>query len=412
MLELTLVVGFVVITSGACSLFEAVLYSVPLSKIAALEQASKPSGPLLRTLRTQVDRPIAAILSLNTIANTGGAALAGAIASSVLGSVWIGYFSAAFTLIILLISEIIPKTAGVIYASHLAGPIARPLTTLVRVCTPIIWISRLITRLVAAKYDVDRVSDEDLLLMVRRGLRTGDLQPHEADVISNVLALETKSAAQIMTPRTVLFSLRASIPLAEAAADNHLMQHSRIPIYEDNQDDIIGVVHRRDILRAAAKDQFTTSLDDLMHPVHFVAETVKLDQLLRTFLGQRQHLIVVTDEFGSVTGIVTLEDVLEEILGREIIDEFDEAPVEPVRHVAEGVIEVEASARVDDINKALGTRIPEDEDFDTVGGFACSELGRVPTAGESFSWKELQVEVLKADERHVLELRLTLQPSP
>ena len=324
MFALLIVVGLVVLISGACSLVEAVLYSVPLSKIDSLEQAGRPSGPLLRTLRTQVDRPIAAILSLNTIANTGGAALAGAIASSVLGSVWIGYFSAAFTLIILLISEIIPKTAGVIYASHLAGPIARPLTTLVRVCTPIIWISRLITRLVAARHDVDRVSDEDLLLMVRRGLRTGDLQQHEADVISNVLALEVKTAAQIMTPRTVLFSLKSSIPLTEAAAESQLLQHSRVPIYEDNPDDIIGIVYRRDILQTVAKDQFETSLDELMHPAHFVVETTKLDQLLRTFLGQRQHLVVVTDEFGSVTGIVTLEDVLEEILGREIVDEFDQ----------------------------------------------------------------------------------------
>ena len=324
MLELSLVVGFVVITSGACSLFEAVLYSVPLSKIAALEHAGKPSGPLLRTLRTQVDRPIAAILSLNTVANTGGAALAGAIASSVLGSVWIGYFSAVFTLVILLISEIIPKTIGVMYASHLAGAIARPLTLLVRSCTPIIWVSRLVTQLVAANRESDHVSDEELLLMVRRGLSTGDLQPHEADVISNVLSLETKTAAQIMTPRTVLFALQTNIPLTEAAADDHLLQHSRVPIYEDNPDDIIGVVHRRDILRAAAKDQFQTSLDELMHPVHFVTETTKLDQLLRTFLEQRQHLIVVTNEFGSVTGIVTLEDVLEEILGREIIDEFDQ----------------------------------------------------------------------------------------
>ena len=143
MLELALVVGLVVLTSSACSLFEAVLYSVPLSQIDALERAGKPSGPLLRTLRSQVDRPIAAILSLNTIANTGGAALAGAIASSVLGSVWIGYFSGAFTLAILLLSEIIPKTAGVVYASRLAGPLARPIMMLVKICAPIIWVSRL-----------------------------------------------------------------------------------------------------------------------------------------------------------------------------------------------------------------------------------------------------------------------------
>ena len=324
MLELSIVVGLVVLTSAACSLFEAVLYSVPLSQIDVLERAGRPSGPILRTLRAQVDRPIAAILSLNTVANTGGAALAGALASGVFDSVRIGYFSAAFTLAILLFSEIIPKTAGVVYARRLAGPIARPLQMLVFVFTPLIWLSRHITRLVAIGREADRVSDEDLLLMVRRGLRTGDLKPHEADVISNVLALEVKTAGQIMTPRTVIFTLNTGTSLADAAADEQLFQNSRVPVYDDNPDDIVGIVHRRDILRAAAKDEFDTTLDQLMHPVHFVVETAKLDRLLHTFLEQRQHLVVVTDEFGSVSGIVTLEDVLEEILGREIVDEFDQ----------------------------------------------------------------------------------------
>ena len=324
MLELSIVVGLVVLTSAACSLFEAVLYSVPLSQIDTLERAGSSSGPILRTLRTQVDRPIAAILSLNTVANTGGAALAGAIASGVFGSVWIGYFSAAFTLAILLFSEIIPKTAGVVYARRLAGPIARPLQMLVFAFTPLIWLSRHVTRLVATGREADRVSDEDLLLMVRRGLLTGDLKPHEADVISNVLALEVKTAGQIMTPRTVLFTLPTATSLADAAANEQLFQNSRVPVYDNNPDDIVGIVHRRDILRAAAKDEFDTTLDQLMHPVHFVVETAKLDRLLHTFLEQRQHLVVVTDEFGSVSGIVTLEDVLEEILGREIVDEFDQ----------------------------------------------------------------------------------------
>ena len=323
MLELSIVVGLVVLTSAACSLFEAVLYSVPLSQIDVLERAGRPSGPILRTLRAQVDRPIAAILSLNTVANTGGAALAGAIASGVFDSARIG-FSAAFTLAILLFSEIIPKTAGVVYARRLAGPIARPLQMLVFVFTPLIWLSRHITRLVAIGREADRVSDEDLLLMVRRGLRTGDLKPHEADVISNVLALEVKTAGQIMTPRTVLFTLPTATSLADAAANEQLFQNSRVPVYDDTPDDIVGIVHRRDILRAAAKDEFDTTLDQLMHPVHFVVETAKLDRLLHTFLEQRQHLVVVTDEFGSVSGIVTLEDVLEEILGREIVDEFDQ----------------------------------------------------------------------------------------
>ena len=323
MLELVLVVGLVVITSGACSLFEAVLYSVPLSQIDILEREGRASGAVLRRLRSHVDRPIAAILSLNTVANTGGAALAGAIAARVLDSVAIGYFSALFTLAILLFSEIVPKTAGVVYARQLAGPIARPLEALVMLFSPIIWLSRGVTRLVASGHEAERVSDEELLLMVRQGLRSGDLQPHEADVISNVLALEGRTAAEIMTPRPVLFTLPVATRLAEAACNEGLLPHSRVPVWENDPDDIVGLVHRRDILSAAAQDEFDTPLEQLRRPVHFVVESAKLDQLLRTFLEQRQHLMVVTDEYGSVSGIVTLEDVLEEILGREIVDEFD-----------------------------------------------------------------------------------------
>ena len=323
MLELALVVGIVVLTSAACSLFEAVLYSVPPAHIDTLERAGQPAGALLRRLRSQVDRPIAAILSLNTVANTGGAALAGAIATSVLESVWIGWFSAVFTLAILVFSEIVPKTAGVVYARQLAGPIAAPLQALVVAFAPVIWLSRRLTSLVAAGKAVERVSDEELLLMVRRGLSSGDLKPHEADVISNVLALEAKTAAEVMTPRTVLFTLPTAARVAEAAADKQLLRHSRVPVYDDDPDDIVGIVHRHDILRAAARDEFDTTLDRLMRRVVFVVETAKLDHLLRSFLEQRQHLMIVTDEFGSVSGIVTLEDVLEEILGREIVDEFD-----------------------------------------------------------------------------------------
>ena len=324
MLELAVVVGFVVLTSGVCSLFEGVLYSVSLSEIDALERAGRPSGAILRHLRSHVDRPIAAILTLNTVANTGGAALAGAIAARVFGSDLVGYFSAAFTLAILLLSEIIPKTAGVVYARRLAGPVARPIAILVVIFTPVIWLSRGVTRLVSSGKQADRVSDEDLLLMVRQGLRSGDLKPHEADVISNVLSLEVKTAAQVMTPRTVLFTLPTTTTLADAAANDQLLRHSRVPVYDNDLDDVVGIIHRRDVLQAAARDEFDTTLEELMRPAHFVVEGAKLDKLLRAFLEQHQHLMVVTDEFGSVTGIVTLEDVLEEILGHEIVDEFDQ----------------------------------------------------------------------------------------
>jgi len=324
MLALAIVVLLVVGTSAACSLFEAVLYSVPAAQIDALERQGRKSGALLRQLRGNVDRPIAAILSLNTLSNTGGAALAGAMAATVLGPQWIGYFSAGFTLAILFVSEIIPKTAGVVFAQPLAAVIAWPLRLLVVLFGPVIWVSRKLTRvLISAAPTLDGVSDEELLLMVRRGVRSGDFEDHEAQVINNILALGAKTAEQIMTPRTVVVSLDLRTPLKDVARNESLLRHSRIPVYDQDPDDIVGIVHRRDLLRSVAGEGPDSTLEQLMRPAHFVVESTRLDRLLRTFLTHHLHLMVVTDEFGSVAGLVALEDVLEEILGHEIVDEFD-----------------------------------------------------------------------------------------
>ncbi len=322
MLELAFVVVIVIATSAACSLFEAVLYSVPMSHVESLARSGRATGVIFRQLRANVDRPIAAILILNTIANTGGAAVAGAIATRVFGSAWLGYFSAVFTLAILMLSETIPKTAGVVHATRLAPLIAYPLHLLVWVLTPFIWLSQLATRLIASKQQ-HRVSDEDLLMMVRLGMRSGDFQPHEALVIENILALEAKRAREVMTPRTVVFALSADTTVGEAKLRDDLLGHSRVPVYAKDFDDVVGIVHRRDVLAATSQDRDDLTLKDLMRPVHFVVDSAPLDKLLRTFLERRQHLVIVIDEFGGFAGVVSLEDVLEEILGREIVDEFD-----------------------------------------------------------------------------------------
>lgn len=322
--ELALVILFVLVTSAACSLFEAVLYAVPASRIAVLERGGRRSGRLLTRLRRQVDRPIAAILSLNTISNTGGGALAGAIAARELGEGNLVYFSAAFTLAILLFSEVLPKTVGVVHASSLAAWIAYPLQALVVAFRPLVALTQMVTRLVWKGEQEHRVSDEELLSLVGSGLRSGTIKPHEASVIRNVLALETRSAKDVMTPRPVVFTLGAQSTVRDAAAMDGLGMHSRVPVFDEDPDDLVGVVHRRDVLAAAAEDRFDVTLDALMRPVNFVVDSTPLDVLLRTLLDRRQHLVAVIDEFGAFAGIVTLEDVLEELIGREIVDEFDQ----------------------------------------------------------------------------------------
>ena len=327
MVTLIAVVGAVVFISALCSLFEAVLYSVPISHVEGLAQAGHASGRILRRLRSNVDRPISAILSLNTVANTGGGAISGAVAVNAFGEnpmIIDIYFPAFFTLCILLLSEVIPKTAGVIYSRPISGYIARPLQVLVWVFTPLIELLQFVTRMVSRGNTAQAISEEELIVLARLGQRIGAIEEDEAQVIQNILSLKSKTARDVMTPRTVVFSLSDTLTVEEARKEAPIWSYSRIPVYAEDFEDIVGVVLRRDMLAALAADRGHVKLSELMRPVHFVVESASLDRLLRMFLERRQHLFVVIDEYGGLAGVLTLEDVLETILGKEIVDESDQ----------------------------------------------------------------------------------------
>ncbi|MCY3738271.1 MAG: hemolysin family protein [Gemmatimonadaceae bacterium] len=332
MTELVVAVALAVGFSAMCSLFEAVLYSVPVGHVEAMAESGQRTGRILRSLRERVDRPISAILSLNTIANTAGAAWAGAAFVVVFDDERLWLFSAAFTLAILLFSEVIPKTAGVVYCRGLAGPVARPLLAMVWVFRPLIWLTGQVTRLIARDQGFPGVSEEELLVMARLGRKEGAIDADEAAAIENILGLKEKTVRDIMTPRTVVFSLAVSSTLGQVRDSAQSLNHTRVPVYDSDADDVVGTVHRQDLLAAMAEGEWDRALEELMRPVDFVADALTADRLLRRLLESRQHLVMVIDEFGSLAGLVTLEDVLEEILGTEIVDEFD--PAEDMRELA------------------------------------------------------------------------------
>ena len=332
MIELIIIVMVVVGTSAMCSLFEAILYSVPISHIESLAQEGRASGRILQRLRKEVDRPIAAILSLNTIANTAGAAVAGAVALNVFGPSNVVYFSAVFTLLILMFSEVFPKTAGVVYNRPLSKFIARPLQLLVTVMSPLVWFTRKLTRLISKRNQEQRISEDELQVMIRLSGQTGVLEKDEVDAITNIIALKSKKVVEVMTPRIVIFSKSGQLTVGDIRDEAGSWIHGRVPIYDKDSEDIVGIAHRREVLNAIGQDEFDKKLIDLIHPVHFVPDDLPLDQLLRQFLERKQHMFVVLGEFGGIAGVVTLEDVLEEMLGQEIVDEFDE--VENMRELA------------------------------------------------------------------------------
>lgn len=324
MFELLLTVTFVLVVSAGCSLFEAVLYSVPRRYIEAKVQEGSSNWKTFKSMRSNVEKPISAILSLNTIANTAGAAFAGSAASAAFGTEWLPYFSAFFTLAVLIFSEIIPKTAGVVYSKAVGAFIGYPLKMLVVVMMPFIWLTGLVTRLIAKSRAEESVTAEELRIMARMSVRSGAIKAYQEQAIERILTLQEKRVKDVMTPRTVIFSLSEHLTLEEVSGLQTGWEHSRFPVYDRSTEDIVGIVLTKEVFMALAAGKKQLRLTHLMRPVHFVAEAAPLNRVLMEFLQLRQHLFVVLDEYGGLSGLISLEDILEEILGREIMDESDQ----------------------------------------------------------------------------------------
>ena len=323
MLTLVLAVVIAVAVSFTCSLLETVLYSLSWSTIERLRKSGSKPGELLYALRTQVDKPIAAILTLNTIANTAGATVAGAAFLSVYGSEYMSIFAVGFTVLILTMGEILPKNLGVAKAEPIAVMLARPLAIMVKLMTPLLWVTSMITRLVAPPPAGPVISEDDIRAVTSLSRQAGRIKPYEEAFIRNVLALDQKRVREIMTPRTVVFELSDELTVEQAYTDPRTWHFSRIPVYGDHNEDIVGVIERRTLGRCMNDGRKDVPISKIMQPAHFILENQTLDVLLHDLLKARVHLFVVLDEYGGLSGVVSLEDVLEEILGSEIVDESD-----------------------------------------------------------------------------------------
>jgi len=316
-------VSLAITVSALCSICEAVLYTVTASQVEMLRKNGYVAAEHLQNLRSDIEKPITAILTLNTIANTIGASVAGAAAAKLFGDENLILFSSAFTLSILVFSEILPKTIGVAYAFKLAPIITYPLRAMVFLLKPIVWLSRSITKLLPQKIE-ETITSQEIQTIAALSRQSGDIEENEAKVINNILDLKDKIVRQVMTPRTVTFSINEHITVGNAMATlTDLSSHSRIPVYNREADNVTGIVMRKDILQAAAERKDKFPLSRLKRPAHFVPETAPLNRILIDFFDRRQHLFIVVDEYGTMTGVISMEDVLEEIIGREIIDESD-----------------------------------------------------------------------------------------
>lgn len=311
--------------SFLCSIAEAVLLSITPSFIAGLKEKHPKRAETLRKLKQDnVDRSLAAILTLNTIAHTVGAIGAGSKAATVFGNAWFGLFSAVMTLLILFLSEIIPKTIGAVHWRVLAGPTAHFVQGLIFLLYPLIFVSELLTQLIARGRSVHAFSREEFQAMAVMGEEHGHLDEDESRVIHNLFKLETLVAKDVMTPRTVMVALQNGMTVGQAVEAVGDSPFSRLPLYGENHDQVDGFVLKMDLLLSQAKDHHETPISTLKRELPAVRGSMPLDALLEKLLHDHSHVALVVDEYGGTQGLVSLEDVLETLLGTEIVDEEDQ----------------------------------------------------------------------------------------
>jgi len=307
--------------SFMCSIMESVLLSVTPSYVAARQHTT--TGRLLQRLKQDIDRPLATILTLNTIANTAGAAGVGAQAVRLFGDAYMGIVSGGLTLAILIFSEIIPKTLGALYWHVLAPVVARLLSVLIWPFYPFVFLSKVITRLLSRGFAGHSVSREELAALAELGRQQGVFEQEELRILKNLLRFRTLRAKDVMTPRTVIFTLPENLTVAEVLRNYPELRFSRIPIYRESRDQITGYVLKDEILLRAARDEGEVPLHRLRREILVVPENLSLLALFERMLNRLEHIALVIDEYGGTAGIVTLEDIVETLLGLEIVDEAD-----------------------------------------------------------------------------------------
>jgi CBS domain containing-hemolysin-like protein len=322
MLNLAIAILIMLLGSALCSGTETALLSVPLLKARQLAQTKQPAALALYAIRQRISRPIATIVILNNLFNIVGSIIIGGIATRAFGDALLGVFSGLLTFLVIVLGEILPKTLGERYAVKIALLVAIPVRTLAWLFTPVVWLLEKVTNPFMAPGQLPITNETEIKLLATIGHQEGIIEADEAEMIRRVFRLNDMKAIDIMTPRVAVTHLPGDSTIAEAQEDILSSQHSRILVSDTDIDRTLGLVLKNELITALIRGQGGQRLSTVARPVRFVAETERADKLLQDFQNAREHLAVVVDEYGGVSGVVTLEDVLEVLTG-EIVDETD-----------------------------------------------------------------------------------------
>ena len=331
MTSLFFYIFLVISVSFICSLLEACFLSISGTYILSHVKKNKQFAQILRKLKKNVNRPLSAILTCNTIANIVGPAGVGAQVLSLYGNEWVALASGILTFVVLVFSEIIPKTLGASYWRTLAPFCAYTVQALIYLTYPFVWLSERINRALSPKIN-HSITKEELIATTEMTADHGAIEKKESLIIKNLLNLDSIEVSEIMTPRSVIFAFEQDEIIGKIIEKNKNIRFSRIPIYEKNLDSVVGIIHRYKIFEAQATGHSQDTVKKYRCPLHIIPESISVAATLDQFIKRKEHIFLVVDEYGITTGIVTLEDAVETILGVEIVDELDS--VEDLRKLA------------------------------------------------------------------------------
>ena len=394
-------VTLVLVVSFLCSIGESVLLSLGRPQVERMVQAGRRSGAMMAKFKDNIDVPIAAILILNTAAHTIGASVAGASYTSTFNAETLWLFSILFTIAVLLFTEIIPKTLGVAYSVRLAAPVAYGIHWLVAVLRPAVALTEKLSRPLRGDFRQPVTSAEELRLLASLGRSEGAVSTGTASMIVGATHLRHLDAADVMLPRGSVQFLHAGMSRAEVESAIRRWGHSRYPFSASHDfDDVNAVILVKDLLYWL-QDYDTGEIDweSLKREPLIVPSSLPVAMVLRTFQQAQRHLALVVDEYGGIRGIVTLEDVLEEIVG-DIEDESD-FPTADIRERYDGSLLLRGSVDMRKVSARLGVPWDVGSEVTTVGGLILQALERIPDPGDSIDWQGYRVEVLNADARRI-----------
>ncbi len=397
--------GFLVLLSGVFSGAEIALFSVPLTRAKALANEDVRGAQALAQLKSNPERLLVTLLIGNNVVNIGAASIATYAATETFGSAGVGIATGGMTLLVLFFGEIIPKTFAAAHALRLSLLTAPLFLWLTRLALPIVLPFEALSRLVLpSRRTIPSVTESEIRALTLLGHEAGAIEEHERELIERAFALDAMRAWEVMTPRTEIFAWPADRKLGEIATELSDVPYSRIPVYGESLDEITGVLHVRDAFEALVAGRHEAKLGSLAREPFFVPHSLALVRLLTDFRARRIHMGVVVDEHGGTDGIVTLEDILEELVG-EISDELDILE-ESIVHVGLGQVLADGGTDLKEVNQLFGTDLPVHE-HRTVNGLLLGGFGRVPDQGETLELEGLQIEVLEATETQVLRVRIS-----